>query len=155
MSSSQTHSFDLAEQNSDTEGRFHGLACCLSGLLVGSLTGLVVGRLIGGSFTGQPVVIALATGAIIGVLFGRKIASIPTVLRGIAFGAFLPFGLCLLDGIRRGRFNDLGRVAKDLQSPQGLLVIGLFLGVGGGLGGLLVGIRKLIERCLSGKGAAE
>jgi hypothetical protein len=117
--------------------------------------GLVVGRLAAGTWTGERVVVGLAVGAVAGLVFGRKVASIPTVLRGLAFGAFLPFGLCLLDGLRRGRFNDLGRVAKDLQTPQALVVIGLFLGVGGGIGGLLVGTRKLIERMLVGKGAGE
>jgi hypothetical protein len=126
------------------------LACCLSGLMVGTVAGLIGGRLAASSWGGEQVVVGVLAGGFIGLVAGRKIAGFETVLGGATFGAFLPFGLCVLDGIRNGRFKDLGRVAKETQEPQFLLVAALFVGVGGTLGASLVAGRKLIARVLGG-----
>ncbi|MBI4613291.1 MAG: hypothetical protein HY720_06740 [Planctomycetes bacterium] len=120
-----------------------GWACAVSGLLVGIVAGAGIAVLVTGSPQGPETLFGIGLGAFLGLLFGRKIAAMDTIPGGIVTGAFLPIGLCLLDGIRSGK---LARVsANELADPRTLTALGTTLAIGGTIGGLLVGLRKLID----------
>ncbi len=119
-------------------------ACRLSGVIVGTLAGAVLGTLANGAIDDEKTYLATAFGGFLGLVFGRKIAAFDHVLSGAAFGAFLPFALCVLHAIRSGRIGTFfSDIATDPKSP--LVLGGMLLG-GALVGGLLVGLRELIAR---------
>jgi hypothetical protein len=95
-----------------SEGKSPGnekVACLLAGGSVGALIGVIVGLVVSNNNEGDLVTGALigtAAGTVAGLLVLRRIASIQSIVAGVAFGAFLPIGLCLLDGIRSGRLMN-------------------------------------------------
>ena len=127
------------------------LACCLSGVLVGAIAGLIIGRLCATSWEGEQVIVGGLAGFFFGLVFGRKIAACGTILEGAIFGALLPVGLCLLHALRRGVVPDPRDLVKE---PMVLLGIGMILLTGGAIGGSLVAVRKLLGLLLAGKQTA-
>src|SRR5262245_4455654 len=117
---------------SESNRKWGGWASVLSGLLVGLSAGLLCGWLVSDPGKADGVIVGGIAGAVIGALILRRIAAFESVLAGTALGAFLPFGLILIDGIRRGRLLDAK--AEDFTSPQALLIMGGMLGAGATLG---------------------
>lgn len=122
--------------------RSQKLAACLAGVTVGLVAGFLAGLACMTEKNPEALYVGLIAGPIFGFLFGTRIASFQTILGGAAFGGFLPFGLIIIDGIRRGKFNDLARVAKDFQEPKSLMIAGCILASGVILGASLVACRK-------------
>jgi hypothetical protein len=85
--------------------------------------------------------IGLAVGVVAGLLVGRVLARFESVIAGALVGGILPLALCLKDAVRRGRLN-----LKDFAQPESLVAVGCIIGAGAVLGGLLVGVKKLIVR---------
>jgi hypothetical protein len=115
-------------------------AAVLSGVIVMGLGGLITGGVLGGGAS-TGFVIGLGVGVVAGLLVGRVIARFENVIAGALVCGILPLALCLKDAVRRGRLN-----LKDFNQPGSLVAVACIFGAGAVLGGLLVGVKKLIVR---------
>jgi hypothetical protein len=119
------------------------LAGCLSGLIVGAAGGTALGLMSAGGVLNEKVGFGAALGAVLGAIILRKIAECRTVIGGAVFGMFVPVALVLMHAVRSGRIGEIGTGMND---PMFLKAAAIGLGGGALIGGLLVAVRKGIER---------